>query len=78
MYTKAKEFLENIAGMKKDEMKEILKLSTLITEETFENGVSSKKESYIIDRKNEDELAYISEIEENILITQNGTNPTNS
>lgn len=48
-------------------MKEILKLSTLITEETFENGVSSKKESYIIDRKNEDELAYISDIEENIL-----------
>lgn len=30
-------------------MKEILKLSTLITEETFENGVSSKKESYIIE-----------------------------
>lgn len=51
MYTKANEFLENISGMKKDEMKEILKLSTLITEEIIENGVSSKKESYIIDRK---------------------------
>lgn len=67
MYTKANEFLENISGMKKDEMKEILKLSTLITEEIIENGVSSKKESYIIDRKKEDELAYISDIEENIL-----------
>ena len=67
MYTKAKEFLENIAGMKKDEMKEVLKLSTLITEEKIENGVSSKKESYIVNRKKEDELAYISEIEENIL-----------
>lgn len=67
MYTKAKDFLENIAGMKKDEMKEILKLSTLITEEIIENGVSSKKESYIVNRKKEDELAYISDIEENIL-----------
>ena len=51
MYTKAKDFLENIAGMKKDEMKEVLKLSTLITEEKIENGVSSKKESYIVNRK---------------------------
>ncbi len=67
MYTKANEFLENISGMKKDELKEVLKLSTLITEEKIENGVSSKKESYIIDRKKEDELAYISDIEENIL-----------
>lgn len=67
MYTKAKDFLENIAEMKKDEMKEILKLSTLITEEIIENGVSSKKESYIVNRKKEDELAYISDIEENIL-----------
>lgn len=67
MYTKANEFLENISGMKKDELKEVLKLSTLITEEKIENGVSTKKESYIIDRKKEDELAYISDIEENIL-----------